>query len=132
MRSKLVGFALGIIVGALIFGSFALAAGIEFKTLSAEFRDIVIEIDGVAIEPKDVNGKEVEPFIVDGTTYVPARAISEALGKAVSWVPETNTVVIEDPSDEVVEECEECDDGAECEGEECEDGDGEEVVEEEE
>ena len=103
MKSKLVGFVLGMVVGALIFGSFALAAS-EFRTLSAEYRDIVIEIDQVAIEPKDVNGRVVEPFIYDGTTYVPARAISEALGKVVSWEPETNTVVIVTPSDEVPEE----------------------------
>jgi len=104
MKSKLVGFLVGAVIGALIFGSFALAAGIEFRQLSAEFRDIIIEIDDVPIEPKDVNGKVVEPFIVDGTTYVPARAIAEALGKAVSWVPETNTVVIADPSEDVTEE----------------------------
>jgi len=132
MRSKLVGFALGIIVGALIFGSFALAAGIEFRTLSAEFRDIVVEIDGVAIEPKDVNGKVVEPFIVEGTTYVPARAISEALGKVVSWVPETNTVVIAEPSEDVdVDNGDDIDDGDDA-GEEAgdiEDDDGEDVAE---
>lgn len=48
----------------------------------------------MTITPKDTNGKVVEPFIVDGTTYLPIRAVSEALGKDVYWNGQTNTVYI--------------------------------------
>ncbi|HWQ51351.1 MAG TPA: stalk domain-containing protein, partial [Terriglobales bacterium] len=64
------------------------------KNLEAYFKDIKIELNGAVIVPKDVNGTVVDPFIVDGTTYLPVRALAQALGCDVAWVPETNTVVV--------------------------------------
>lgn len=55
---------------------------------------IKIVINGTLIEPKDVNGKVVNPFLIDGTTYVPVRAITEALGKEIAWDGETRTIFI--------------------------------------
>ena len=55
---------------------------------------IRIVINGTLIEPKDVNGKVVNPFLIDGTTYVPVRAITEALGKEVTWDGVTRTIYI--------------------------------------
>lgn len=78
-----------------MLGSTALAAGtVTYKTIQAQYRNIQIVLDGQAITPKDVTGKVVEPFISDGTTYVPVRAIGEALGREVSWDGTTNTVYI--------------------------------------
>lgn len=64
----------------------------ETKTLN--YKDISIYINDELIEPKDANGKVVEPFIIDGTTYLPVRAIAEAFDKEVDWSDETKTVVI--------------------------------------
>ncbi len=55
---------------------------------------IKIVINGTLIEPKDVSGKIVNPFLIDGTTFVPVRAITEALGKKIDWDGETRTVYI--------------------------------------
>ena len=44
--------------------------------------------------PRDVNGNETYPFIVDGTTYVPIRAIAELFNASVNWDEKTNTVTI--------------------------------------
>ena len=41
----------------------------------------------------------MEPFIYEGTTYLPVRAVSEALGKNVSWDSETKTVMVTDNED---------------------------------
>lgn len=41
------------------------------------------------------NGKEQEGFLKDGTTYVPARFVSENLGANVAWDQATRTVTIE-------------------------------------
>ncbi|MDR1503418.1 MAG: copper amine oxidase N-terminal domain-containing protein, partial [Prevotella sp.] len=55
------------------------------KAIPVTYRDIKIIIDGIEFTPKDANGKTVEPFIYNGTTFVPIRAISEAFGVEVGW-----------------------------------------------
>lgn len=67
----------------------------EKPSMALEASDVIkIVINGTLIEPKDVNGKVVNPFLIDGTTYVPVRAITEALGKKIDWDGETRTVYI--------------------------------------
>lgn len=70
----------------------AVAAGVSAttgtKSISAIFRNIQI------IANSKVVPTEAEPFIVNGRTYVPLRAISEALGAWVDWNPATNLVTI--------------------------------------
>ena len=104
MKSKLIGFVAGVVVGATIFGSVALATSTEFRNLYAAFCGITIEIDNEQFTPTDVTGKEVEPFIVDGTTYLPIRAISEAFDKEVIWDADQYTVCIFTKSEPVTEE----------------------------
>jgi len=53
-----------------------------------------IFIDDVKLNPKDVNGNPVEAFIYNGTTYLPVRAISEALNVAVFWDGKTRSVYL--------------------------------------
>ena len=93
MKNTIKGFILGVVVCTVIVGSIGFAEVI-IKQLDAAFCNITIEIDQEKITPKDVNGNIVEPFIVDGTTYLPVRAISEALDKIVVWDDETKTVGI--------------------------------------
>jgi len=85
-------------IGLLISLSLALTstaiAATTTRTLQATFSGIKLIVDGNAVTPRDGNGNVVEPFIVDGTTYLPVRAIGEALGKEVSWDGATNTVYI--------------------------------------
>ena len=56
-----------------------------YKNLSVTYNNIKIVIDGKEITPKDAAGNVVEPFIHEGTTYLPVRAVGEALGKTVGW-----------------------------------------------
>lgn len=58
------------------------------------YTDIKLCVDGQFITPKDANGSTVEPFAIQGTTYLPVRAIGEALGKPVDWDQATHTVYI--------------------------------------
>ena len=75
---------------------FALASTVSAvaNTISAQltYRDIKITLDGKSITPKDATGKTVEPFIMDGTTYLPVRAVADALGLDVKWDSSTSTV----------------------------------------
>ena len=64
------------------------------KTITIDYNNVKINVDGEEIEPKDGNGRIVEPFIYEGTTYLPVRAVSQALGKRVTWDGNTKTVYI--------------------------------------
>lgn len=64
------------------------------KNITVFFNDIKLMVDGESVTPKDANGNVVEPFVYNGTTYLPVRAIATALGKDVNWDAETATVVI--------------------------------------
>lgn len=59
--------------------------------------EITIIIDGTKIEPVDANGNPVKPFVLDGTTYLPVRAVAEALNFDVEWDGDTRTVMIGEP-----------------------------------
>lgn len=60
-------------------------------------QQVKIVLDGVILEPKDVNGNAVYPFIENGTTYLPVRAVGEAFGKDVQWDGDSRTVSLTTP-----------------------------------
>ncbi len=55
---------------------------------------VSVTLNGSPIDTRDVNGAEVAPFIQDGTTYVPVRAIATALNIKIDWDNDTRTVII--------------------------------------
>lgn len=64
------------------------------KNVQIQFDNIQLVVDGVPITPKDANGSRIEPFIYNGTTYLPIRAVGEAIGKQVTWDGATKTVYL--------------------------------------
>lgn len=56
--------------------------------------DVTVTLDGKVIECKNVNGVDVPPLLIDGTTYLPVRAIATALNFNVEWDDETKSVFI--------------------------------------
>lgn len=78
-------FLAGVLLMVLIF-SLATPAGAALlgKTIQV-FTGVEIFVDGVEMKPTDANGKPVETFVYNGTTYVPLRAVSQSLGYAVNW-----------------------------------------------
>lgn len=53
-----------------------------------------ITMDGAAKTFKDGNGKDVFPFIYDGTTYLPVRAVCDMVGIPVSWDATSKTILL--------------------------------------
>lgn len=86
----------GIIIGVVISTSTIYAKQIS-NTIEVAYNNIKISVFGQECIPKDMDGNVVEPFIYEGTTYVPIRAISQAFGKRVDWNDETKTVEIRQP-----------------------------------
>lgn len=76
----------------LSLASPALAA-LTAKTIQV-YTGVDIYVDDMKLEPTDANGNPVEVFVYNGTTYLPVRAVGEAVGKTVQWEPKTNSVYL--------------------------------------
>ncbi len=99
MKKRLQGMIAGMLVGVILTGG-AVFAKSGTEMIEALYNNIKIYVDGVKIDPKDVTGKAVEPFIYNGTTYLPVRAVGDAIGKTVTWDGETQSVYLgEKPGD---------------------------------
>ncbi|MBU5676517.1 copper amine oxidase N-terminal domain-containing protein [Alkaliphilus sp. MSJ-5] len=82
------------LVTAFGFSSYGASAT---KTLQALYGSSKIIING-----KDVT-QTIEPFIVDGTTYIPLRVVANTFNKKVDWNPLTSTAYITDDLTQVNE-----------------------------
>lgn len=76
-----------------IFCSSALGISTYQKTITATY-GINLMIDGKSPTLTDATGNTVAPFVYEGTTYVPIRAVSENMGATVSYDSNTNTASV--------------------------------------
>ncbi len=95
MKKRLQGLITGMLIGALLTSGIVFAKNIQ-ETINAVYMNVKLVIDGEEITPKDANGNIVEPFIYNGTTYLPVRAIGEVFNKDVHWDGENATVYVGD------------------------------------
>jgi hypothetical protein len=93
-KDKIKGFAIGTLTTLFLLSSSAVFAAPVSKQISAVYNNIKLVVNGNAVTPKDADGVDVEPFIYNGTTYLPVRAVSDALGQLVEWDGKTSTVYI--------------------------------------
>ena len=93
MKKRLQGLVAGVLIGAMLTSGVVFAKQMS-ETAELFYNNIKIYIDGGEIVPKDANGNMVEPFTMNGTTYLPVRAISNAFGKDVEWDGATQSVYI--------------------------------------
>lgn len=92
MLKNLKGFVAGLTVASLLWAT-VFAAPIQ-KQITAVYNDIKVYVDGEQLQPMDGNGNKIEPFLANGTVYLPARAIGQAMQKDVSWDGKTKSVYI--------------------------------------
>lgn len=83
-----------VVVAGLLCGTAFAASAVTTRMIEANYMGIRIVVDGKEITPTDANGNVVEPFASNGTTYLPVRAVGEALGKEVTWDGDTATVYV--------------------------------------
>lgn len=95
MKNKLhkSSFLLGVLTTLLAVCLVTPAMAAAMKTIEVS-TGVKIYIDDKQLNPTDANGKPVDVFIYDGTTYLPVRAVSEAVGKAVQWDGATQSVYL--------------------------------------
>lgn len=95
MKQKLQGLIAGMLIGATITGGVVFAAT-GTKTIEVLYNNIKVYKDNVLCELKDANGNTVEPFIYNGTTYMPVRGTANLAGMDVTWEGETRSVYLWD------------------------------------
>lgn len=66
------------------------------QSMDAEltFRGITITLNGKTVELTNAQGTRTEPFIKDGSTYLPVRAVATALGCEIGWEDATSTITL--------------------------------------
>ncbi|WP_433947031.1 stalk domain-containing protein [Paenibacillus sp. SN-8-1] len=82
-------FVAGILVGATLFGGTAVFAAGTAK-IDVVVQNLKYYFDGLEKKPS----ADQQGFIYKGTTYVPLRFVSEALGKKVGWEGKTNSIYV--------------------------------------
>lgn len=98
-KDKVKGFVTGMLT-TVLFASLmgtAFAASGTLKSIKVVEGGIKLFVDGQLVKPMDAAGGIVEPFIYDGTTYLPLRALSNALTnnqKPVKWDPDTSSIYV--------------------------------------
>lgn len=80
---------LGATVAALVMGAAPAAyAKVANMDIPVMFNNIKIVVDGKELKT------DKEPFIYEGTTYLPVSAVGEAVGKNVTWDAASKTVIL--------------------------------------
>lgn len=90
MRKRIIALVLSI---TCTVGFTAIAAS-TLRTINVNY-GINIEVNGQNQTLTDAGGNKVDPFVYNGTTFVPIRAISEIFGANVDYIPATNTATID-------------------------------------
>ena len=81
-----------IITTSMSIGAFAAT---NLEEISAYLnKGLGLKLNGKAWQPKDEDGNALYPISYNGSTYLPARAVAEALGTSVGYDSATNTVLI--------------------------------------
>lgn len=93
-QDRIKGFVSGVIVSAAVFSLGITAFAAYQKQATLDYTGISITLNGSAVTPKDANGNALEPFTIDGTTYLPVRGIASAMGLNVAWDQTTQTVAL--------------------------------------
>ncbi len=91
MKKYVIGFTTGLLVGSMTVGAFAATGS---QTIKATYKNIKVAVNNTVVSLKDAQGRTVEPFVYNGTTYLPVRGVATALGQEVSWDANSNTVYI--------------------------------------
>ena len=88
--------------GVALFTALTMAAALTAPALGAELKGTTLNVhQGINLyvnctsyRAADVNGNETKPFLYNGTTYVPLRAMSAMLGSNLVWDQESKTINI--------------------------------------
>lgn len=94
---KMKNFLAGFVSCALLIAMVGTAVAAYTKNETLHFTGIKLVVDGEQIAVTDSTGAPTEPFIINGTTYLPVGNVAKLVGYNVKWDGETKTVILESP-----------------------------------
>lgn len=89
MKKTIKGIVIGIIISIMLMST-VLGAQVK-KSIEVVYNSVNLTVNGTKVN--------ADNFLYEGTTYVPLRAVAEALGKNVGWNQDTFTASINDKTD---------------------------------
>lgn len=92
-KINLYSFLTGMLAALMLVSVMTPALAAAYKTIDV-LTGVKVYVDDKEIRGTDSAGNPVDAFIFDGVTYLPVRAISEAVGKGVQWDPDTQSVYL--------------------------------------
>lgn len=95
MNKTVKGYLLGFVSAAVLVSGGAYAKS-RMETIEVTYNNIKVYKDNVLCELKDANGTVVEPFIYNGTTYMPVRGTANLADMEVTWDGNTQSVYLWD------------------------------------
>lgn len=95
MKQRLQGLLAGIAIGALFTGG-AVLAKTATENIAVTYDNIKVYKDNVLCELKDSSGSVIEPFIYNGTTYMPVRGTAKLADMEVTWDGASKSVYLWD------------------------------------
>lgn len=99
MKQRVQGIIAGFLAGAVCIGAAAWAKTAT-ETIEVSYDNIKVYKDNVLCELKDANGGTIEPFIYNGTTYLPVRGAATLADMQVTWDGATRSVYLWDEMSE--------------------------------
>ena len=95
MKERIQGLVTGVLIGAVCTGGVVFAKT-AVETIEVSYDNIKVYKDNVLCELKDANGSIIEPFIYNGTTYMPVRGTANIADMEVTWDGNTKSVYLWD------------------------------------
>ncbi|MRN51618.1 stalk domain-containing protein [Paenibacillus monticola] len=88
-------FVSSILVTGLLCGAVGVYASNGVSVVQAYLNSTIkFTVNGSSWTPKDANGNKLSPLVYNGSTYLPAKAVGEAMNATVLWNGSSKTVAI--------------------------------------
>ncbi len=91
---RFTGFCCGALAAAALWGLGSPALAAYQKQATLHYTGVRVTLDGRELALRTEQGAAVEPFLLDGTAYLPVRGIADALGLDVQWDGASQTVAL--------------------------------------
>lgn len=93
-RARIRDMVLGALIATLLFGLAATALAALTPMDIQVFTGVKVYVDDQLVDPRNVNGEPVDVLAYNGTTYLPIRAVGNALGLAVQYDAATQSAYL--------------------------------------